>query len=48
MTLKYLKEYHVFEILLDYSKDGINWPNNTPKNNLSQDNTLYIVSIEKN
>ena len=48
----YLKEYHAFEFLLSYSKNGIIWSIpieiSTPKNNLSKDSEPYIVSIENN
>lgn len=52
VTGNYLKEYHAFEILLSYSKDGIIWSNPievyTPKNNLSKASAPYIVSTENN
>lgn len=47
-----LKEYHPFEILLSYSKDGINWSNPievyTPKNDGSKCSGPYICITETN
>ena len=52
LTGDYLKEYHAFEILLSYSKDGIIWSNPveiyTPKNNLSKASAPFVVSTEDN
>ena len=52
LTGRTLKEYVWFEILLSYSKDGINWSNPvevfTPKNSGSKASAPYVVSNELN
>ena len=52
LTDSYLEEYHPFEILLSYSKNGINWSNPveiyTPKNNRSKASAPFVVVTENN
>ena len=52
LTGSKLKEYHWFEILLSYSRDGLNWSNPvevyTPKYNGSKSSAPFVVSNEKN
>ena len=52
LTGSHLREYHAFEILLSYSKDGIIWSNPveiyTPKYNLSKASAPYILSTNNN
>ena len=52
LTGKTLDEYHWYEILLSYSKDGITWSNPVeiyiPKNEGSTARAPYILSTEKN
>lgn len=52
LTGKTLEEYHWYEILLSYSRDGITWSNPVeiyiPKNEGSTARAPYILSTEKN
>jgi hypothetical protein len=52
LTGKYLNEHHWFEILLSYSKNGINWSNPVeiyiPHYNLLKASAPYVVSTDNN
>ena len=52
LTGSRLVEYHWFEILLSYSRDGINWSNPVevyiPKNNGSKSSAPFVLTNEKN
>ena len=52
LTGNKLEEYHWFEILLSYSRDGINWSNpvevHIPKNNESKSSAPFVLSNERN
>ena len=52
LTGKYLNEHHWFEILLSYSKNGINWSNPVEiyvsKNNGTKSSAPFVLSNENN
>ena len=52
LTGSRLQEYHWFEILLSYSRDGLNWSNpievHIPKNNGSKSSAPFVLSNERN